>query len=83
MRYVEIDGQLRKILMVIKMRGGAHSKDIREYDITLEGIVIGERIRDYAHLITGIPELVNAPIAEARKKQIEESEVLGAKRGKT
>jgi len=58
MRYVEIEGQLRKIMMVIKMRGGAHSKDIREYDITSDGIVLGERPREYAHLITGIPERI-------------------------
>jgi circadian clock protein KaiC len=25
LRYVEIDGQLRKIIMVVKMRGGVHS----------------------------------------------------------
>jgi len=55
LRYVEIDGQLRKIMMVLKMRGGDHSKDIREYDITSDGIVVGERLRDYAHLITGLP----------------------------
>ncbi|MEO5923840.1 MAG: ATPase domain-containing protein [Bryobacteraceae bacterium] len=55
LRYVEIDGQLRKILMVLKMRGGAHSKDICEYEITSKGIVIGERIKGYDHLITGIP----------------------------
>ena len=58
MRYVEIEGQLRKIMMVLKMRGGAHSSDIREYNITPDGIVIGERLRDYAHLITGIPDRV-------------------------
>jgi KaiC/GvpD/RAD55 family RecA-like ATPase len=34
MRYVEIDGQLRKVMVIIKMRGGNHSKDIREYVIT-------------------------------------------------
>lgn len=56
MRYVEIDGQLRTVMMVLKMRGGAHSRDIREYEITSEGVVIGERLRDYVHLITGLPE---------------------------
>jgi len=55
LRYVEIDGQLRKIMMVLKMRGGEHSKDIREYDITSDGIVVGERLRDYGNLITGLP----------------------------
>ena len=34
LRYVSIDGQLRKILVIIKMRGGNHSQDIREYEIT-------------------------------------------------
>jgi circadian clock protein KaiC len=57
LRYVSIEGQLRKILVVIKMRGGNHSKDVREYDITSEtGIVVGERLKDYQRLITGIPE---------------------------
>jgi circadian clock protein KaiC len=57
LRYIEIAGQLRKIIMVVKMRGGIHSTDIREYEITPEGIVIGERVAGYNHLITGIPVL--------------------------
>ena len=53
----EIDGQLRKIMVVIKMRGGNHSKDIREYVITDEGVVlIGPRQTDYRRLTTGLPE---------------------------
>jgi circadian clock protein KaiC len=60
LRYVCIDGQLRKIMVVIKMRGGNHSKDIREYEITSKGVVIiGDRLTDYQRLITGIPERLN------------------------
>jgi circadian clock protein KaiC len=60
LRYVSIDGQLRKILVVIKMRGGNHSKDIREYEITSKGVVIiGGRLTDYQGLITGIPQRLN------------------------
>jgi circadian clock protein KaiC len=56
MRYVEIDGQLRKVMVVIKMRGGNHSKDIREYVITDKGVVIiHPRSTDYEGLSTGIP----------------------------
>jgi circadian clock protein KaiC len=69
MRYVEIEGQLRKIMMVIKMRGGPHSKDIREYDITSDGIVLGERPKAYAHLITGIPERIVSPQTETLDKR--------------
>jgi circadian clock protein KaiC len=59
MRYVEIEGQLRKIITVIKMRSSAHSNDIREYEITSQGIVIGERLTGYDRVITGIPERVD------------------------
>lgn len=59
LRYVSIEGQLRRILMVIKMRGGQHSKDIREYEITEKGLVIGERLRGYRGLTSGIPTRLN------------------------
>jgi circadian clock protein KaiC len=56
-RYVEIDGQLRKVVVVVKMRGGNHSKDIREYVITDKGlVVIHPRWTDYIGLTTGIPQ---------------------------
>lgn len=56
MRYVEIGGQLRKVLVVIKMRGGNHSKDIREYIVTEKGVVlIHPRQTDYSALTTGLP----------------------------
>ena len=54
--WVSIDGQLRKIMVVIKMRGGNHAKDIREYEITDKGVVIlGKRLANYQGLISGIP----------------------------
>jgi circadian clock protein KaiC len=59
LRYVEIDGQLRKIIVVIKMRGSNHSKDIREYVITGKGLVIlGPRQTDYLRLSSGLPERI-------------------------
>jgi circadian clock protein KaiC len=59
MRYVEIDGQLRKVIVIIKMRGSNHSKDIREYVITDKGmVIIGPRQTDYARLTTGAPDQI-------------------------
>ncbi len=57
LRYIEIEGQLRRAMVIIKMRGGDHSKDIREYDITSSGVQIGKRLQGYQRLITGLPEL--------------------------
>jgi circadian clock protein KaiC len=59
LRYVEIDGQLRKVMVVIKMRGSNHSKDIREYVITDKGVVIiHPRQTDYTAMSTGLPQRV-------------------------
>lgn len=55
-RYVELDGQLRTVLAVIKMRGGAHSHDFREYTVTPRGAVIGEAMHAYSRILTGSPE---------------------------
>ena len=66
LRYVEIDGQLRKVMVVIKMRGGNHSKDIREYVITDKGmVIIHPRSTDYEGLITGIPKRTGPRPAQA------------------
>lgn len=55
LRYVSIDGQLRRMLIVVKMRGGRHSIDMREYEVTDGGIVVGDRLRGFRGLTTGVP----------------------------
>ena len=55
MRFVSINGQYRKMMLVVKMRRSAHSIDMREYEISTEGVVIGERLKGYRGLTTGVP----------------------------
>jgi len=55
LRYVSINGQLRKMLLVVKMRGGPHGIDMWEYKITGKGVVMGEPLRGYRGLTSGIP----------------------------
>jgi circadian clock protein KaiC len=54
-RYVEIEGELRKALVVVKMRGSTHSREFRTYEITATGIHLRESLRDYDGIITGVP----------------------------
>jgi circadian clock protein KaiC len=50
-------------MVVIKMRGGNHAKDIREYEITNKGVVIlGKRLTNYQSLISGIPMYKELPV---------------------
>ena len=55
LRYASINGQLRKIMMVVKMRRSKHSIDMCAYEVTSEGLAIGEPMRGYRALTSGIP----------------------------
>ena len=55
LRYVSINGELRKMLLVVKMRRSQHSIDMVGYQVTSKGIVIGEPLRGYRALTSGIP----------------------------
>jgi circadian clock protein KaiC len=55
-RYLEIDGQLRRAMGVVKLHASQHSKDLREYEITSAGgITVGQALRGYDGLLTGAP----------------------------
>jgi len=54
-RYVEIEGQFKRVFSVVKVRGSEHSKDIRLFNITNEGISIGETLTEYAGIMSGRP----------------------------
>lgn len=56
-RYIEIEGQFKRVFSVIKVRGSEHSKDIRLFNITDAGIVIGESLSGYAGILSGRPTL--------------------------
>ena len=60
-RYVEIEGQLKRAMSVVKVRGSAHSKDIRLFDITEDGLVIGDTLSGVIGILTGNPTIFSAP----------------------
>jgi circadian clock protein KaiC len=68
-RYIELKGRLQRVMGVVKVRGSAHSKDLRGYEITDEGIVMGDTLGEYAGLLTGNPQVAwkTASKTEGRK----------------
>lgn len=71
LRYVCIDGQLRKMLTVAKMRRSSHSIDLHEYRITEKGVSIGKPFRGYSALISGIPQPLGTSSPESDESQEE------------
>jgi len=58
LRYVEIGGQFKRVLSVVKIRASAHSKEIRFFDIEQDSVVIGEALTHYQGILSGQPVLM-------------------------
>jgi circadian clock protein KaiC len=61
-RYVEIEGELLKALLVVKMRGSDHSRAFRLYSSTAQGVSLGDNLKDYDAIMTGTPMRRRHPI---------------------
>jgi len=56
LRYVEIDSAVSKALLVLKMRGSNHAKDIRQYEIEPNiGIQLKEKFQGREGILSGNP----------------------------
>jgi circadian clock protein KaiC len=54
-RYIEVDSRLRRVMAVVKVRGSAHSDQLREFRIDGEGIQVGDALPDQEGLLGGRP----------------------------
>lgn len=52
-RYVELTGQLHRVISVVKVRASDHSKDIRFFDITPDGLSIRDSLTQCVGILTG------------------------------
>jgi len=55
LRYVEIESAIHKALLVLKMRGSDHDKDIRQFDITARGIEVHSPFEGREGIMSGSP----------------------------
>jgi circadian clock protein KaiC len=55
LRYIEVYGEIRRGLAVIKMRGSGHAKEIREFTIDNQGMHISKPFRNFTGILAGNP----------------------------
>ena len=74
MRYTELDGRIRRVVSVTKIRDSGFDPSLREFEITPRGIEIGEPIHGVEAALSGFarePKLVR-PGDRPQKKHREE-----------
>ena len=55
-RYIEMESRLQRVMAVVKVRASAHSTQIRLFEITDDGIVIGDPVSDFEGILGGQPK---------------------------
>jgi circadian clock protein KaiC len=72
LRFFEAEGEVRQAISVIKTRTTHHERTIREFRIEHGGLRLGEPLRDFQGVLTGVPtfrgatgELLPATISAA------------------
>jgi len=55
LRYYEDLGEVKQAVSVVKMRGGQHERTIREFRMRDGRVTVGEPLRNYRGVLSGIP----------------------------
>lgn len=76
LRYVEMYGEMRRGITVLKMRGSMHDKDIREFSIDGKGMHIGKPFRNVVGILAGSPSYVAETEVERLTGLFEEGQNL-------
>ena len=58
MRYFEVNGSVRQAISVVKKRSGNHERTIRECKVGQGGLSVGDPLRDFQGVLTGVPSYV-------------------------
>jgi circadian clock protein KaiC len=64
LRFYETHGEVRQAISVVKKRGSAHERTIRDFRLTSGGIHVGEPLRRFRGVLTGVPVPVGEPETE-------------------
>jgi circadian clock protein KaiC len=69
LRYVEIESMIHKALLVLKMRGSEHAKDIRQFEITDQGVEVRSKFEGREGIMSGNPRRMADSFVEAFVKR--------------
>jgi circadian clock protein KaiC len=63
LRYFEAKGDVRQAISVVKKRGSRHERTIREFFLDSDGVHVGEPLRQFRGVLTGVPVGEDSPRA--------------------
>src|SRR5688572_30725641 len=80
LRYVEMFGEMKRGITVLKMRGSVHDKAIREFNIDASGMHLGRAFRHVTGILAGTPVHVSPGDIERIWSMFEEDKARSEER---
>ena len=69
LRYFEAEGRrVRQAISVFKKRGSMHERTIRRFSLSAAGVLVGDVLREFHGILTGVPTLINPRAAGANEQ---------------
>jgi circadian clock protein KaiC len=66
LRYFEGEGEIRQVISVLKKRTGNHERSIRPLRVGADGLTIGEPLRGFRGVLTGVPQERELPAGNVK-----------------
>lgn len=63
LRYFEAFGEVRRALSIVKKRTGMHESTIREFRIGMNGLTVGDALKGFSGVLTGLPSFIGSDAA--------------------
>jgi circadian clock protein KaiC len=70
LRYFEHDGEVKQAVSVFKKRGSLHERTIRQFSMSAQGIHVGEVLRKFRGILTGVPVYLGATDAAGTSSEV-------------
>ncbi len=75
MRYFEFNGSVRQAISVVKRRSGNHERTIREFMVGTGGLKVGDPLRKFQGVLTGVPNYTGTmtPLMQEAEPEIDQA----------
>lgn len=60
LRYFEANSEIRQVISVLKQRIGRHERTLREFHLEDDGITVGEPLKNFRGILTGVPDVISS-----------------------
>ena len=64
LRHFEYDGEIRQAISIFKKRTSSHERTIREFAISKNGIQVGNILKQFHGVLTGVPTYTGSRLDE-------------------